>query len=96
MNKNNNEMTNEVRTEKWFSASVVTCFASFIGVVIVTSDSAAQRQNMTSGNIAAVNNALPQKEIPANQDTANSLVNLAASQPEANNPFDPFTNGVNK
>jgi integral membrane sensor domain MASE1 len=103
MINNNNEKTNQVRTEKRFSASVVICFASFIGAVLVISGSAAQAQthnmtsanNMTSATAAVVSNALQEQEKIAH-DTADAVANLARSQPEANNPFDPFSNGDNK
>jgi len=99
------ETMNKVRTDKRFSAILVTCFASLIGAVTVTSGSAAQAQtqtenmtsanNMTSASLAVVTNGL-QQDAKVAQDTANALASVSSSQPEANNPFDPFTNGDNR
>jgi nucleoside diphosphate kinase len=103
MINNNNQKTDKGRTEKRISVSLVTFFASFIGAVLVISGSAAQAQtqnmtsanNMTSAEAATINNSL-QQQIKYGQDADNAVANLSASQPEANNPFDPFTNGDNK
>lgn len=80
MINNNNENINKVRTDKWFSAILITYSASLIGAVTVTSGSAAQTQNMTSANATAVNNGL--------QEQMNRIPGFE--------PFDPFTNGDDK
>jgi len=89
MINNNNENINKVRTDKWFSAFLVTCSASSIGAVTVTSGSASQAQNMTSANAAAVN-----KQMNIGQDTANALT--VSSNIPGFDPLNPFTNGDNK
>ena len=104
MIKNNSENMNKVRTVKWFSASVVTCFALLIGAVIVTSGSAAQAQtqNMTSANnmtstTAAVGGNVMQEQQKIAQETSNALANVSSRMLSGtNDPFDPFTNGDNK
>jgi hypothetical protein len=90
----NNEKTAKIRTDKRFSASLVACFALFIGAVTVTSGSAAQAQtqnmtsanNMTSASLAVVTNGL-QQQIKNGQDAANQMPNLVVH---------PFSNGDNK
>jgi heme A synthase len=99
----NSENKNKVRTDKRFSAILVTCFASLIGAVLVSSGSAAQAQtqnltsaiNMTSTTAAVVGNALQEQQKIA-QETSNALANVSSSMFGANDPFDPFTNGDNK